>query len=415
MRRKLDILLAQHAGKRLDGRTARDRTKALHSETIRAIYNRLHALGYKIENPENICERHIRAIVQDWHARGLAPKTIQNHRSRLSIFCRRIGKPNLVKPLQYYLPDIDPKSFVVHSAAKQSKSWAEANVNIIEVFKAADREDERFGLILRVMLAFGLRRMEALSCYPWKSIEGGTGWSVYPSEAKGARPRLIPIDTPEKRKIIEYVCARIKKGDRLRWNETRRNKPASLKYAEARFKYYMQKIGLTKNQLGVTGHGLRAQFCENASILLNFIPPTLGGSGGDMSKEDLDIKRRYIAELLGHARTIVTIAYLGSIPRYPLQNAMDLNRAIQEGLREIERANLLETVEDDLRDDCKRIMLLLADFDVAVTLRQIQTLWRRHSERHATRWVKPEKGEEIIAGLFVAATKHLRMATRDAA
>ena len=39
---------------------------------------RLHRLGFELEDIQNLGERHIRALVEDWEKNGLAEKTMQN-------------------------------------------------------------------------------------------------------------------------------------------------------------------------------------------------------------------------------------------------------------------------------------------------------------------------------------------------
>ncbi len=74
----------------------------------------------------------------------------------------------------------------------------------------------------------------------------------------------------------------------------------------------MKKLGMTKKDAGVTGHGLRAEYLEDQALLLGYIPPTLGGTNDQMDKENLHIIQRKVSELAGHSRTSVTAAYYGA-------------------------------------------------------------------------------------------------------
>lgn len=72
-------------------------------------------------------------------------------------------------------------------------------------------------------------------------------------------------------------------------------------------------IGITKRDCGVTGHGLRHEFAENAAILAGMIPATRGGIKGQLRKEVEDLNRMQLSETLGHSRTSITGAYLGKL------------------------------------------------------------------------------------------------------
>jgi integrase len=417
----LDEILAQQAGRKVNGNKSRERTDKVHAEAIRAIFNRLYELGYRIENPKNLSEKHIGAIVRDWHARKLGNKTMQNYHSRLRIFCVQVGKSrNFIRPLISYLPGIDPATLVVHAVATRSKSWTELGIDVLAKIKEADQVDRtgRFGLILRVMLAFGLRRMEALICKPWKSGANGLAWQIFPSESKGARPRMVPIDSAEQRDLLEYVKSQIGKNEKLRWPSTPSGKIATRSWSEKRFAYFMQKIGLTKKLCGGTGHGLRHTFAENRAIVAQFVPPTLGGTGGEFDKAEMVIKREVVAESLGHARPSITNAYYGKFPKNAVgMSKKEYSEAIREGIDQIDRTCALKKLTDTARADCKRIWLVMSDFDsdFAPSLDHIFTLWTIHSMRHAVEWVQPQTEGEIAAAMFVAATKHTREPHEQAA
>ncbi len=412
----LTAMLAEQKGARVNGKTARTQTDVKHREVVYAAYSRLVELGYRIENPRNISEKHLDVLVKSWYKSGLGNKTIQNYRSRLSIFFQRIGKSaNFFKPLTHYLPHVEPKSLKVITTAQSSKSWTELGINVIEKIKEADKVDPsgRFGLILRVMLSFGLRKVEALSCFPWKSTANNNGWYVYPSEAKSARPRIIPIQTFEQAAVMEYVKKRINKTDRLRWHTRRNGKSGGLEWAETRFNYYMRQIGLTREQLGGTGHGLRNAYAENSAVIAGFVAPTLGGTGTEKSKDEMKIVRMALSELMGHSRLEIMNAYFGTFNR----NAIELTHAqymnaMKAGVAEMEQLGLIQSRPLGLKADCQTILDALETIEAELTHSQVFALWTQYSERHAVAWVKPQSVESIIAAMYIAATKHLRQ--RDA-
>ncbi|MBK4736092.1 phage integrase N-terminal domain-containing protein [Noviherbaspirillum pedocola] len=408
--KKLDAICQKHADKKVHGGGAKERTRKGRREILFKIFGRLHELGYRIHNVEKLEERHIKAFAVDaWYKRKYKPKTLNGELSTLRVFGGWIGQPNLVKDAAHYLPEVDPEEFVVSGVAKKSKSWTECGIDVLQKIKEADAEDWRFGMALRLMLAFGLRRKEALACYPHKSTENKVGWQVYPDEAKNSRPRVILIEHESQRKVIEYVKSKVKKNERMRWMTDHGGHEITLDQAMKHFNYLMRKIGVTKALTGTSGHGLRAQFVENYAVISGFVPPTLGGDGSELSKDDLKAKRAAASETLGHSRIIVTNSYYGAFNRNPPQADKDrIKKAVAEATELMKEEGTEEGIEEDYREDCKRIIGVLADYDIAITIREVQFLWKRYSARHNEIWVKPTEAPEIENGIFVAATMHRR-------
>jgi integrase len=85
----------------------------------------------------------------------------------------------------------------------------------------------------------------------------------------------------------------------------------SLKQTPDRFSYVMRKVGVTKDQLKVTIHGLRHQFANDLYFALTDIPsPVRGGVPTDLQRyvgACLEIARQ-----LGHERTQSSSTYISS-------------------------------------------------------------------------------------------------------
>jgi integrase len=213
---------------------------------------------------ENVGERHVEAVVRHWWIeRKVSPKTLQNYLSRSRIFFGWVGKPGLVGKASKYLPEIPASTFVVGAVATVSKAWTSQGVDVSEKIAQAFSIDLHLGLMLIMQLAFGLRRKEVIMSRPWKA-DRGTVLRIYPDEAKGSRPRDIPIETEFQREVLDRVKSHIGKTKALGWECMVNGRAASHKQRLDRYKNYMQALGITKAMLGVTGHGLRAQFAENA-------------------------------------------------------------------------------------------------------------------------------------------------------
>lgn len=395
---KLNKLLAKHASTRVNGSVASDRTIAAAGESLKASFTRLIKLGYRLQDPENLAEKHIEALCKDWYKEGFKPKTIQGNLSHLRIFCRWIGKGDMVKDAAHYLPDVPKDQLRVKTAAEFSKSWAANGIDVMEKVQEADALDRRFGLMLRMAVAFGLRRMEVIQCVPWK-VDRGDKFAAY--KTKGGRPRDIYIDTVEQRKILDEVKSLVKKNERLGWLTRADGSKASLEYSLDKWNKMLAKIGITRACSSCTGHGLRAQYAENAALIANLIPPTLGGSGGQMPREDLDLKRVQVSELLGHSRKSVTSAYYGSFGRDDTPDSADRTKlAVDAGARAI-TIDKLKDVPQDRVDDCMRLAAELVRVNAYVDVRAVHAFWEHHSSRHCTPWLAP--GAHNVAALEAAA------------
>jgi integrase len=386
----LNHLLSQHASKRVNGNVASHLTSSSYGAVLTKCFSQLHKLGYKLQDPRNIGEKHIEALCRFWLESGRKASTMQSELSKLRIFCGWIGKAGMVKNLVEILPDVDRARLKSIKVAKKSKSWSENGIDVTAKIREGDELDWRFGLMLRMSLAFGLRRKEAVQLKPWKS-DKGEKLAVY--EAKNGRPRDVYIDTPEQRAVLDYVKSKIvSKSGFLGWETTERGEKATLEYSIGRYNRSMAKIGITKNDVDTSGHGLRAQFAENAALIANMIPPTLGGTRGQMDREDLNVKRAQVSELLGHSRISITASYYGSFGREAtLDEAGRCKKNIEKAVQQCPSTNFKPVLADRL-DDCTKLLTELAQIDVEITARQVQMLWEVHSQRHAGDWIKPLNG-----------------------
>lgn len=391
---KLNEIIDANAHIRVNGKVSSHRTATAYGEGLRPAFKLLPELGYRIQDPRNIEEKHIKALCVEWYEKKKAPKTIQGYLSQLRIFCSWIGKAGLVKDIYYYLPDVPREELRVIAVARKSKSWAEMGIDVAEKVEIAFQFDQRFGLMLLAQVAFGLRRMEVLQMQPWK-CDKGNRFSVY--KTKGGRPRDVDIDTEVQRAVLDLIKSKVGKTEHLGWKHRRDGALATLEYSERRYNYFMEKLGITKALAEVTGHGLRAQFAENAALLRQLVPPTLGGTGGQMERKDLDLSRVQVSEQLGHSRKSVTGAYYGSFGRNTQLDSPDRTKlAIEAGLATIP-VGRLRSIPQERLGDCMHLIAELMGIGVYDDPRKVQILWKKHSRRHAVEWLSPAAGSNLAA------------------
>ena len=397
-------ILREQGDRRKNGKVASERTKTLTREVVSAVFKQLHTLGYKLQNPVNLQERHIRALVEYWwFTKKRSPKGIQNDLSRLRRFAEMMGKPGLVRSASHYLPDVDPQELKVQTVTRRGKSVSAQNVDVGDILARADQKDWRLGLMLRMQLAFGLRREEVLKCDPYVQ-DMGDWLAVPPGHGKGGRPRNIPILTRTQRDILDMVKAGIPKGEKLGWPYMTDGKPATLKQNLVRYRNLMSRTGFTKNELGTTGHGLRAQFAENNALLHGILPPTLGGSKNQVEKDEMKIRLRKLAEAMGHSREQVMGAYYGSFTRKNALHTVDgARQAILDAVSELDAA--ATPFPSERLADCQKIQMELQLLDLDLTLRQVHSLWLRWALRNGQPWIRPD-GEILLCLVAVSARPH---------
>lgn len=285
-------------------KTVSQRTAKVRRETLLRAYRTLRYLGYKLQSPKALSLKHVKALVAHWCGSGLSACHIHTSLCILRTFCDAIGKQGMV-PGTFSLTD-DPARLRRSSVLRESKTWEAHGVDrkIIDHILAYDLQ---VGTQLKLMDAFGLRRKEAI-CFrplcdwdePMKRIETYQG-------TKGGRPRWIDVRTDFQVSVLT-AALHLEQEGRLR-------KPGkSLKQAITRFNYVVgQRFGITKNNMGVTSHGLRHSFAEVPYVLTaGTNTPVSGGDPKEVDRQTHAQASFASSKALGHSRVDVTRSYYGS-------------------------------------------------------------------------------------------------------
>lgn len=400
-KQRVNEIMESAGARRVNGKVASERTQSLTKEVVYAAIRLLHELGYKIQDPKNLGERHIDVLVKHWwYCKHKKMKTIQNELSRLRVFCAMLGKPGMVDAVQKYLPDVDPQLLKVRSAAQTTKAWSGHGIDLVAKYQEVDERDQRLGLMLRLELGFGLRREEVLKCNPHVQ-DYGHYLQVFPGMGKGGRWRNIPIASTAQRELLDYVKARMPKDKPMGWEYSRSGKAATLEQNIRRYENLMTSLGFTKADAGVTGHGLRAQFAENHALLLGLMPPTVGRDAIHTVAADRSVLTVKVAQALGHNRPSVTAAYIGSFKASGQDQVNDQFReTIQTALRVLNEVTLPK-VPFARAHDCVLIRDTMAALGLALSEEHVHLLWAKNSRRNGVEWMTPER--EIALALGAAA------------
>ena len=324
MSEKLDRLMAsakevirQNAGLRVDGKTASNRTRELTEDVLTECCRRLHRLGFYLENVEGLQRKHIDALVGSWYAQPMAPKTIQNLFSRVKIFCGWLGKSGIVSQRGAigHLPGVEASELKVKTYTEKSVSWTGCGVDVCKKIDQAMLQDFRHGNMLRMSLVFGLRKKENLTIKLWRADKGHC-LEIDGSVAKNGKFRAIPIDITTsygrlQRWVLDEAKKICKKNEALGWPGL------TFKQSENRYYHFNSKLGITKLDLGVVGHGLRAEFFENQAMLRGMLPVCLGGARDQLDKQTIERINLEVSQLGGHDDAHTISAYYGSLRRLP--------------------------------------------------------------------------------------------------
>lgn len=309
------------------------------------IFVLLQQLGFRTR-PRNLSSRHIDALMAYWTAQPLpaggqgthriAPQLakpfsaayIQQQLSFLRVYAQWIGKAGLVQGTAHYAKD--PKLVARSYSATRDRSWEANGVDVDAMIARVSAIDRHVGTQLRLMMAFGLRRKEAVMFCPdaaevpayalpaghrvgeryvsFLTIERGT---------KGGRLRYAAVRTPVQQYALDEARAlvRSKHGHIGRPGLT-------LKQSLDLFSNVVRQVGLTRKQLGVTPHGLRHQFAGDLFFDIAQVKAPVQGGEPQVDADALKEAYRQVAEQLGHHRPQISNAYLGS-PRGVSQQPLD--------------------------------------------------------------------------------------------
>jgi integrase len=300
----LQNIVNEHNNVRAKGtKTVSHKTRELRASKLFLIFNTLKKeLGFGIEDPCNIKVKHITSLIEYWQNKGLSAGTIEQYLSYLRTFCNWIGKEGMVLAVQEYAPSVK-RTY----AAEKDKSFTGNEIDFWQIWQQVNVEDRFTGMQLLLIKAFGLRKREAilfkpLICDRQHSIEVSVG-------SKGGKARLVPICNDFQMGVLA-LC----KNFALQSGNPKRSMAhpdRTLSQEESRYGNVMKKVGLTKGQKGVTGHGLRAEYSIDRMLEGGIVATVRGGAGLKGGGIEERAGALQVSESLGHSRLSVMPAYGG--------------------------------------------------------------------------------------------------------
>lgn len=282
-------------------------TKEARKEILFLCFEELHGLGYLLKSPSSLRTRHVQALVDYWVSKTLSAATIQSRLSTLRRLAEWIGKKGMIGSAESFVsnPDIVKRTYV----AKTDKSWSAQEIDITEVIQRVEREDRYVGMQLKLMLAFGLRRKEAVMFRPFRAHVGNLIALDSQAGTKGGKARIIPIESPMQQLVLNEAKIFVK----IPSNHVGRPE-LTLQQAIKRFANIMIKCGITKIAMGITSHGLRHQYLNDYYERIAGVPSPVRdaekSTHGDSSQ--VALAKMKTSAVAGHVRPSITTAYTGS-------------------------------------------------------------------------------------------------------
>jgi integrase len=289
-------------------------------------------LGYKIESPWSLDNRHMSTVVKHWVTKGQEVGTMQGKLSHMKALAHWMGKFDLVKSLYDYVSkeELTGLGKTRKYVTTTDKSWKSHGISAMELIAKVEQDDQHVAIQLKLQAAFGLRIEESFSLPIKKTILGmlnrADGKMVVEKGTKGGRRREVPIQVREAVLIEALKLANEKYGSTTpeKYNiETWRN----------HYNYIMDKHGITKKGLGVTSHGLRHEWAQEFYKSLTGSDAPIKGSDEKADIETHKSKLREAVEALGHSKPdkigmyISTPAAMAKL-KAPVVTLDDVHRAI---------------------------------------------------------------------------------------
>jgi len=285
-------------------------------------------LGFKIETPYSLSEKHLEAVVKHWVAQRQTAGTMENKLSHLRAFAEWIGKYKLVRSLFDYVSEEEvggKRKYVTTT----DKSWEAHGISAQEKIAEIAETEPHVAIQLKLQAAFGLRIKESFSMPIARTIrkmlrDGGDRIAVERG-TKGGRSRTVPL---------QFQSAVLVEA--LKYANTRTGSTTPSNYTSDTWRGHygkvMRKHGIFKEGLGITSHGLRhAWLQELYKTLTGFDAPIKGGD----ERADIERHREAMKEAIeaaGHSKPEKTGMYISTF------NAMDKLKAPVIGIDDVRRA-----------------------------------------------------------------------------
>lgn len=319
-------------------RQVSDKTRTDYGATLKALPAQLRALRRPLQNASEFGQPHVLALVRHWGEQGHSEGTIQWRVSLLRRFFTLVGRPQALPAGARWRAllrahGISAGTLGRSHVASSPKGWRDRGIDAEALLDSIRAVHPVVASQLDLCLWFGLRKNEALQIRPAEADQG-THLNVV-AGTKGGKPRSVAFSTDADRADRQrQVLERAKQLAAVHPRGILSLPGLSLAQARNHVGYVLRKFGISRKALGVTQHGLRHQFGSDLFASLCGLPaPVLAAAppaAYDAGRAELLAARRFLSRQMGHERTSITNAYIGSLPA--LQR--DAQQRLQAWLRD---------------------------------------------------------------------------------
>ena len=290
-----------------------ERTVSYRWATLKKMLEYIHAAGYKIEKIQNLRPKHLDAVFAAWERKEHSHSTIQTELSVLRYLAEVINRPDLKQHIDEYAErkiKEHRKALAHYGKPREKRAWSIQDERVATALLRIIEKDSLVALQLTLQHAFGLRVRESFRLRPAESYHAGSRLELTRG-TKGGRPRTVPVETEEQRKLLEHALevAELIGGSMM---------PREYSETSWRHHYYcvLRDCGFTRQDLGITSHGLRHDYAQRMYKKVSGMEaPVNSGTrytDGETGQADL-VARLEVAEALGHGRYDITRHYLDQI------------------------------------------------------------------------------------------------------
>lgn len=298
--------------------------------TLEEINARAKAEGDEGARVKNVCdlgERHVLVMLrclEDSYVTGdLLEATVTFRVSGMRRLYTYLGLRDLLPNGAAYgrllnLHGIELPTWNTSAPKNHVSGWRQLGIPVDLVIKGKIAPlDPVIGLLAEMANEYGERARETATTRPYADIRAG----YVKVRGKGGKRRKVPMAMdPERRQRQKELLNDLRSRARQHPLGAMRRLDVTLQQARGRIEEICAQACLTRAQMGVVFHGLRAQWaCDLFTALTGLPPPVLRQRpSADYCNDDGALKEEVLAafylisDAMGHVRWSVTMHYCGS-------------------------------------------------------------------------------------------------------
>lgn len=301
-------------------RGASQKTQTYYGDTMKLVLRELREMNMRVPRLDAISRKNVIALVKRWVDAGLSAGHIQNRTSHIRQFMIRIGRPQVVCTGDEWMnalaqSGVDTSIFRQRKSNMESKSWESAGLDVEQIISRVSDRCPQTGIQLRLQHRLGLRANEALCFDPWVCDLGNS--VVVSQGTKGGRIRLVALDQDPAIRARQRAVIDAAK-EYARNSPTGKLSQPGVTLVQARKRYYkvLAACGVTRKDLGVTGHGLRHGYLQRHFESVTGLPAPVHGLVPAQvyreHKQEVQEGMRLTSLQAGHSRMRIAHTYAGS-------------------------------------------------------------------------------------------------------